>query len=185
VALIDATVDLGPARDLLADMQREMPGILEDAVLAVALEVEGELKRSAAQRLDKDPTGDLVRSIRTVDRQGGVKVVGSDRPYARIQDVGGPIRPTTGRYLAIPIDQPKSLRGKWPRDYARGELYFVQAKDGRAYLFHAPSGRLEFKLQESVTIRGTRWFTDVVDRMPQIAGEVVVAVVEDRLRALT
>lgn len=163
-------------------LHRDVPRLASQAVLEVALELEGRLKTSAQKRLAKDPTGTLLRSIRTVDQSVEQKTVGTDVEYGRIQDLGGVVRPVRGKYLAIPVEQPKSLRGKWPRDYADGELSprFPAGKD--PVLIHEPTGRLEFSLKPKVKITATRWFSDPVDEMPTWAGEVVVDVIGDAVQ---
>lgn len=143
-----------------------MPQAMDQAQLALALELESRMKTSAQQKLAKDPTGALMRSIRTIRKQGFL-AVGTDVEYAGVQDEGATIRPK-GQWLAIPKEQPKSLRGKWPRDYARGELYRPGAKgatDRPKVLIHRPTGRMEFVLAKQAVIPATHWFTEVRDSM--------------------
>lgn len=178
---LSATVDTGDLRQYLSTLRRATPAILEAAIRSVALELEGRLKRSGQQRLAKDPTGDLVRSVRA-EAAGGTYRVATDRPYARIQDQGGTILPKRGKYLSVPVEQPKSLRGKWPRDYGR-ELQYIPSRP-HPVLVHS-SGRVEFVLLSSVTIVGTRWWTDEIEAVPEWAGDLVVEIVEDMLPRVT
>lgn len=159
-----------------------MPETVDRAMMGLALELEGRLKRSAREKLNKDPTGDLVRSIQAQRERGGI-FVGTDREYAQIQDKGGTVR-AKGRYLAIPIEQPKSLRGKWPRDYAEGELSPRFPKSGKDPVLIHISGRLEFALKPSVVIPSTGWFSEIIDEMGEWAGQVLLEEIGPELKLL-
>ncbi len=67
--------------------------------------------------------------------------------------LGGPLRPTKGRYLAIPTNAAKVGKGRavWPSQ--RDDLYFAKRKDGRAFLFQKGTDRLMYVLRTEVTIK--------------------------------
>lgn len=76
-------------------------------------------------------TGALARSFReyVAVREGRVSIgAQSDLVYARIQDQGGRITPRTRKALAIPLIRLPA--GKWPRHWAKGELFFLPDKRG-------------------------------------------------------
>jgi hypothetical protein len=117
-------------------------------------------------------TGNMLRSLQVYapgtgpagsifEVGAGEMTVGSSVPYANIQDQGGTITPKTVRYLAVPLTRDVKVRGMWPRDFARGDLYF-RAKVGGGqtvgFLFDAREGALGlgrgplFALVSSVTL---------------------------------
>lgn len=86
----------------------------------------------ARKRLNERPrnwgnhTGQLARSIHsTFDESTGTIRIGTNLIYARVQEIGGEIRPKK-KYLAIPVDDSLRRSGKWPRDFGKGELQFVR-----------------------------------------------------------
>ncbi len=70
-------------------------------------------------------SGRLARSL-TVEVHDDFVRAGSPMVYARIQQVGGKIKPK-GRYLAIPATSALRRRGVWPRDLPRASMKFVPA----------------------------------------------------------
>lgn len=132
-------------------------------------------------RLKKDPTGALARSVQTrwlVEPGSGTlstAVAGSKLVYAEIQDQGGEINPVRGRYLAVPVDLPRSMRGKWPRDWPRDALTLIRSKRGNLLLVEAQrrrrrgrsvqSFKIRYVLRERVRLRGTGYVTAAFARM--------------------
>ena len=83
-------------------------------------------------------TGALARSYIE-----GVKFLGEKRgklaakttsrlPYARIQNEGGFIKPSTRRNLAVPLT--REAAGRWPRDWGSELQLFVNKRKGQALL---------------------------------------------------
>lgn len=56
----------------------------------------------------------------------------SDLPYAEIQNDGGTIKPTSGKYLAVPLTS--KARKMWPRDWPKDALQFIKSANGNALL---------------------------------------------------
>lgn len=85
-------------------------------------------QRTAVQRLEERPEewhpqrGILARSIGIRDIDDNTVRTGTGLVYARIQQEGGTITPKTVNYLAIPATKQLARSGKWPRDFAKGEL---------------------------------------------------------------
>lgn len=90
----------------------------------------------------------------------------SNLVYARVQDKGGRIYPK-GRALAIPMTTAARLR--WPRDWARGELFRPRGKD---YLASSNGTRLEvqYLLRPSVFLHAKDYTGLAKEKaMPQVA----------------
>lgn len=149
----------------LGRVQAELPRMVRQALTATALEAEAEAKRNATTRL-KVRTGRLRSSIQSsVDGDGDrVRVTlqagGQEVPYARAQEFGAVIVPRSARFLAIPVGPALTSAGvsryASPRDvpglhFARGTLQDAQ-------------GNVWYVLKRSVTIRGTRFLGDAVDK---------------------
>ena len=139
-------------------------------------------------RLAKDPTGALARSVQTrflVNESSpsmSVAVAGSKLVYAEIQDQGGEILPKR-RYLAVPVKLPRSMRGKWPRDWPSDALQLIRSRRGNLLLVEmqkrprTPSGGkrrrraqrqrfiVRYVLRERVRLRGVRYVSAALDRM--------------------
>lgn len=100
-------------------------------------------RRLRARRKRKFPmSGMLAKSIHHVLDGESAVLVGSNLPYAKIQQLGGIITPKRVKALTIPM-QPYLARSRmWPRDFPKGVLVFVAAKPGArrdtiGYLFRA------------------------------------------------
>lgn len=142
----------------LKSFDKQMRGLLENSTLRAAEEVAGNVRREVIKRLAKDPTGNLARSFRPslVQKSKRKMVAGvfSDVVYAEIQDQGGTIFPKKKK-LAVPLPGAPVPRGKWPRDFARGELFRMGSvlakarKRGKAIPM--------FALVSSVRIRGVQY----------------------------
>lgn len=126
--------------------------------LEAALIAEAEMRRQIVMLLDKDPTGALARSVRReIVRQGPGELtvqVGPHTVYAAIQDVGGIVRPKK-KFLAIPIPGAGVRKGKWPRDWGKGELHFQNRKGGSPLLFYGD--KPVYVLKTFVRIKGVHY----------------------------
>ena len=182
------------------DLSVRLPAVTaatKRAVLRLPLKVASLYARTALvdeirHRLAKDPTGALARSVQTrwlVEPGSGTlstAVAGSKLIYAEIQDQGGEINPVRGRYLAVPVDLPRSMRGKWPRDWPRDALTLIRSKRGNLLLVEmmqrarkrrgrkAASFKIRYVLRERVRLRGTGYVAAAFARM-QAPAEAFVA----------
>jgi len=81
-------------------------------------------RRLRARKRDWGPTTfRLSKSLAMVVDANSV-TVGSNLVYARIQQLGGTVRPKR-KYLALPVDATLRRRGVWPRDLPKDSLKFV------------------------------------------------------------
>lgn len=124
--------------------------------------------RSALSR-----TGALARSFRPVARitQRTMHIASvSDLVYARIQDVGGFIRPKSVRFLAIPLVS--MAHGKWPRHWKRGELF----RRGMALSRKISKGRYEnvYALSRRVRIEAKRYSKVATERAAPDVAKLVI-----------
>ena len=88
------------------------------------------VRRDAQRRLRSrkrawGPSSGRLRSALAMRLGDNYVVVGSNLVYAAIQQVGGTVRPKSGKYLAIPATAQLRRRGVWPRDLPAGSLKFV------------------------------------------------------------
>lgn len=92
-------------------------------------------------------SGDMKRSIYAVLEKRRIRI-GATVPYAQIEEEGGVLVPTRGRYLAIPLQ--KGLPRSGPR--ADGKLFAFRSRDGRLFLARRDGKQLDvrWKLQTSV-----------------------------------
>lgn len=136
-------------------------------------------------RLAKDPTGALARSVQprflfTESRPNlAVAIAGSKLIYAEIQDQGGEILPKR-RYLALPVNLPRSMRGKWPRDWPSDALTLIRSRKGNLLLVEMKKRRskrskagliVRYVLRERVRLRGVRYVSAALDRMEAPAAQ--------------
>lgn len=70
-------------------------------------------------------SGMLAKSGHVVSEPNAVSV-GYARVYARIQQLGGVVRPKGHPYLTIPVPEWLAKSGKWAREWPRGSLKFVK-----------------------------------------------------------
>jgi hypothetical protein len=104
----------------------------------------------------------------------------SSLEYARIQDQGGTVFPRTVQYLAIPLR--KLPVGKWPRDFAKGELRLIKSRAGNLILAKiSKSGVIApyFVLKKSVTIRGRNYLRAAADRAVAGISEIMAGHLDD------
>lgn len=140
-----------------------------ELVLRAAEHVVGEIRAVVSEKFPEGRTGKLGRSFRAtfLGRDGGAvsAAATSDLVYARIQDEGGVIRPSSVKYLAIPL---KRLPvGKWPRHFGKGELVLVKSRSGGAVLAKVSKrGKVDpvFALKKSVRIPGKRYLDAAAER---------------------
>ena len=81
--------------------------------------------------------------------------VGSNVPYAAQVNFGGPIRPKTGRALAIPLTDALKRSGRWPRQFGPDELVFVESKKpGVIGLLYEKTGTGRLKKRAAFLLTG-------------------------------
>lgn len=109
-------------------------------------------------------------SLSLVLRAGGV---GTDKDvkYARLQELGGTVRPIKGKYLAIPVGPAKTAAGvsryASPRDVPG--LVFVQSLKGQPLLVQltGKGGKAKvtvwYVLRRSVTVRARPYLKPAID----------------------
>ena len=86
-------------------------------------------RRLRTRRRDWGPPTGRLRNSLAMRLGDNFVVVGSNLVYAAIQQLGGVVKPKTGRYLAIPATTQLRRRGVWPRDLPRGSMKFVRVTD--------------------------------------------------------
>lgn len=144
--------------------------VVEQAMVATALKGE-QAAKDTVRAVTVTRTGNLYGSItgfvragdegpEAVIRAGGRAPDGTWLGYARTIEYGsdGPITPKRGRYLRIPLPAARTQAGVdrfgGPlRTMAPSLFRVIKAKTGKLYLLHIPSGKLWYRLVESVTIR--------------------------------
>lgn len=164
----------------LAALKGKLPELLESGVFRCAQIAAGEIRRVVYSTFN-GRTGALARSFKETflgDANGGVRSAGalSDSVYAPIQDEGGTIRPSSRENLAIPLPGAGVPYGKWPRDYARGELHFIKSRRGNSLLCNR-AGKPLFVLKPEVHVRGRGYLKTAADaaapKMADIMGESI------------
>lgn len=142
-------------------MREGMPGLL----MKSAQHASGTLRDVVYLRFPEGRTGGLARSWRETFLGRDGDVVGaaahSELIYARILDQGGTIFPKTVNQLAIPFPGVKLPVGKWPRHFAKGELFKIRSRAGNDILMKriGKKGKLQpmFVLKDSVTIKASNY----------------------------
>ena len=169
-----------------ADVRKVMGGqspaarrIADSSAMILVGEVREAVLNSARSRFGyAGRTGALARSFRESASFTGSTwriAAESDLVYARIQDQGGFIRPRTVKSLAIPLI-PMAI-GKWPRHFARGELF----RRGNA-LSRMRGKRVEnvYALSKQVYIRPKKYLQAAADvALPKIARFMAVEVTQE------
>jgi hypothetical protein len=162
------SVELDDAR-LRDTLQRLADGGVREAMVlelaATAQDLEAELTSQIVQKLTKRPRGGLARSWRTTFELEGDElraVVASSMPYARIQDLGGTIRPVRAKALAIPVEGAGGPRpGQGPRDFPGLEWRPTRNGAGRLVEVTGRGRRrrevTRYILARSVTLPGVRY----------------------------
>lgn len=166
---------------------------LENGVFKCAQVAAGEIRREVLSTF-QGRTGTLARSFKETflgDSKDGIRSAGavSDLEYAPIQDEGGTIRSKNGRKLAVPIRGANVPVGKWPRDFAPGQLKLIPRRGrppllAKVHTRGAKKGvaeltRIEpvFVLLSSVTISGKGYLKRAADaaapRMAEIMGDSI------------
>lgn len=160
--MITVKVDISDATKSLDEIQKGLPGALRRGVMKAAQIFEGAVRRTIYDTF-KGRTGGLARSFRSAlvysEKTRAGAVVGSDSPYAEIQNDGGPIRPRTVRYLAIPVGKTRNKAiAPWPRD--RSDLVLIKSKKGNLLLAKvSKKGKIDpqYVLKPSVELKGRRY----------------------------
>lgn len=148
---------------------------LDAGVLKCAQVAAGEIRRTILATF-KGRTGNLARSFRETflgSAKTGVASAGalSDSVYAEIQDAGGTVRPKR-KYLAIPVPSANVPYGKWPRDYAKGELRFKRGRGDSALLVDR-AGKPIFALKKQVRITGRSYLATAAEASQPKLAEVM------------
>jgi len=162
----------------LASAQPRLAKIIERKAIALALMLESDAKGNATESMNH-PTGNLRRSIigAAVDTPRGLAVQlraggrhnGEDVVYARLQELGGKIRPVRRKWLAIPTDEVKTPAGvaryPSPRNYP-GKLFFRQKRAGLAMLMELVDGKpvTRWWLRKETNIKPKRYLKRAVDK---------------------
>ena len=141
----------------------------------------GQLRRSVQADLVEEGPGALLLRLRA---GGGTK----ELAYARVQELGGTIRPRNGRFLAIPWRGGPALTaggvGRYasPRDVPG--LHFVPTRGGAGGLLIKDQGKgrgarstIWYVLVRQVQIRGVRYLGDAMDQEQSALGERLAAAV--------
>jgi hypothetical protein len=180
--------DVGGIVDRIA---KGLSGGTATALLKAAAYAAGELRRTS-QMLTKSgkQKGGLARSWKEQlnEVSGDTLSVGaySAMPYAQIQNEGGIIR-AKRKFLAIPLNGVP--RGKWPRDYPRGELFRPMGRDGKPRTVLAMKtgqrGKLKilFALTPSVRIDATGYIDFAAEsaapKIEEIIGNLAQRAIEE------
>jgi len=133
-----------------------------DNATSIALRRMGQEVRSDAVSWAPVKTGDLSRSILMSPQFPKTRVtVGTNKPDARIQDLGGTIRPKRAQYLTIPLG---GTRGSI-RSHTGG--FFIKSKRGNLlYVKKAGKGiKPLFVLKKDVTLKGKPYLTRAFKKM--------------------
>jgi len=135
------------------------------ALVIVAMDAEGEAKLLATTRM-RTRSGALRRSIRGTASGTTVTVTagehgGEPLKYARIQELGGTVRPTRAKYLSIPVGPALTAAGvsKYASPRQVPGLHFVQSLKGQPLLADQ-EGTVWFVLKKSVTIKAKHFLRD-------------------------
>jgi len=175
----------------------EFARLLRREMEETGLRMEAAGKLNARNRM-KTPTGNLSRSIghevrgsgatlETSLRAGGRLAGRGDVVYARIQELGGVVRPTRAKWLAIPTDSVKTAAGASryasPRDYPK-PLRFVFLLFGLAALVEdMPDGTMKARwwLKKKTTIRPKHYLRDAHQEAAKGLPERVAGAFRDAL----
>jgi phage gpG-like protein len=101
-------------------------------------------------------TGNLRRSITATPAKNGRAIVGTNALYARIHEQGGVLKPTTKKYLTIPVSVAAAKMRSNTGDLRTQNLTFRKGPNrGVAFLFRTTKGKnarseLMFVLKRSV-----------------------------------
>lgn len=121
-------------------------------------------------------SGRLSRSLAMVVDKASV-TVGSNLVYAAVQQLGGTIRPRSGKFLAIPVSRQLQRRGVWPRDLPRDSMKYVPNAEIRIGSHSWTGPALVAAQDETVPGRKRSDGSRGADRVVKRAGEVMFALV--------
>lgn len=130
---------------------------------------------SGGQAKPLNDTGLLASSISARRTPEGIEV-GTNIDYGRIHQTGGILRPTRGRFLAIPATKEAKLAGS-PRRFPRQLAFVAQGDNGRAGMLveRGPKGEtiVQYWLRDEVKIPA-RPYLGFSDQLLRDAEEVIV-----------
>lgn len=147
-----------------------LPGAVEYQLTKYAGMAEKKLKQATQGEPLKSRSGHLRRNIRsTVTRKlfaTQVEIGTRNVKYARIQDEGsgylpgGVIKPKNKEYLTIPLGKTKGRAANFPKAFIvrskKGNLLIAERKGKKGI-------KPLFKLQKSVKLEPTGWFSDTIE----------------------
>lgn len=164
------------------------PELQRAAVHRALLVLQAAIVRQTKARLDKDPTGALMRSWEVDLFPAGGGGIRSTLPYARIHNEGGVIQARSGRHLAIPLRPPitAGMRGLRPRDDPT-PMRAWRSKAGSLFLWDVsqtpPVPR--YLLRRSVQIPATHYLDVAVRTSEEDAARAITATIEEAIRGAT
>lgn len=165
--------------------------ILRAGVFAAAQHAAGEIRRVIMSTF-KGRTGGMARSFKETflaTKDGAAATAGalSDSVYAPIQDEGGTIRPRSVQNLAIPLPAAGVPVGKWPRHYAKGELFRIKSKAGNMLLVKRDGKSIKpmFVLKPQVQIHGKGYLATALERAQPGITEILAGHVDAGVEKLT
>ena len=136
----------------------------------------GRLRASIGSEVEATPTGhDLIYRAGAQTGRGSVS-------YARLQELGGTVRPVSARYLAIPVGPAKTPAGvsRWasPRD-AGFPLRFVPTRSGGLLVRDTGKGKARrsvvyYVLRASVTIPARPYLRPAAEAAAQALPDVLL-----------
>ena len=164
--------------------------ILMQGVLNSAHEVQRQARVNVRERLNKQSTGALSRSIMVEPHEARYEAkVGPTMIYGRIQNEGGIIRPVHGKFLAIPVD--RNVRREYAQYTASGEdgargslrnapdLSIATSRNGQWLLVQKYTGVVKFILKQQVTLKATHYLTEAPGQCAnKIVGHIRAALVK-------
>ena len=87
-------------------------------------------------------TGNLRRSITATPAKNGRAIVGTNVKYARVQELGGVLKPTTSKYLTIPVNVAAAKMRATTASLRTQSLTFRKGRHpGVAFLFRTTKGK--------------------------------------------
>ncbi len=179
-------------RGNITDLLGKMVKWVDEAFSEVAMDWLTEAQRRLAPH---ERSGNLHGSAQidatVLEGDAIVKRFGFNAVYAAFRDHGGTIYAKRSDNLAIPLAPILDGRGvsRYQTPRQEPKLFPIRTKDGRVFLAMEVGGRLEFhwKLQPSVTQKGTFYFSSVAaERKPHVAavvGSVFARRLEEENRA--
>ena len=155
-----------------------------------------DLSRELQENLAGRALGRRSGNLESSTKVGAVQVDGkiietnieSTAPYALIQELGGVINAAQGKFLAVPLPAVQDAKGSVTRSFSSfmsdRDTFIQTSKNGNRLLFRNLGGTLLplFVLKQSVTIPGTGFASDAVERAQPMLRPRVGKFVDEELR---